>query len=212
MANDERASNREMCWSDWGKPHSASQIRTQNRRLAGAPMWSYCNTCCSHHRLCNSTLATRPKVRGFKPSQRRWIFKGDQNLQYPFGGEVKPPATCRKILRHVKDPCGVWREILCRLNSRAFLTNSLLRYCCNRSTGGRFRNYYNRDGNAQQIRKWPQSVGRFVRCHPVTVVIFENSRSTGHEIACLLWNQEVYCSFQNSTPMLPTLSKPTHSP
>jgi hypothetical protein len=31
------------------------------------------------------------------------------------------------------------------------------------------RNYLNLDGDAQQIRKWSQCMGRFVRHHPVTV-------------------------------------------
>jgi hypothetical protein len=29
-------------------------------------------------------LTTGPKVRGFKPGQRRWIFKGDKSPQHPF--------------------------------------------------------------------------------------------------------------------------------
>jgi hypothetical protein len=32
-----------------------------------------------------------------------------------FGGKGKPLAPCRKILRHVKNPCGIW-QILRRLN------------------------------------------------------------------------------------------------
>jgi hypothetical protein len=30
------------------------------------------------------TIANRPKVRGFKPSRGRWIFKGDNNPQHVF--------------------------------------------------------------------------------------------------------------------------------
>jgi hypothetical protein len=30
-------------------------------------------------KLCFFVLATRPKVRGFKPGRGRWIFKGDKN-------------------------------------------------------------------------------------------------------------------------------------
>jgi hypothetical protein len=29
-----------------------------------------------------------------------------------FGEEIKPPAQCRKVLRHVKNPCGVWKRYL----------------------------------------------------------------------------------------------------
>jgi hypothetical protein len=35
-----------------------------------------------------SVLAIVPKVRGFKPGRRRWIFKGDTNSQHE--GEVSP--------------------------------------------------------------------------------------------------------------------------
>jgi hypothetical protein len=43
-----------------------------------------------------------PKVRGFKPGQKRWIFKGDKiRRATSFGGEVKTSFPCR--LRHVKD-------------------------------------------------------------------------------------------------------------
>jgi hypothetical protein len=31
-----------------------------------------------------SVLATGPKVRGFKPGRRRWIFKDDKKLQHAF--------------------------------------------------------------------------------------------------------------------------------
>jgi hypothetical protein len=48
-------------------------------------------------------LAIEEKVRGFKTG--RWIFKGDKIRKTPsFGGEAKPSATYRRILRHVKYP------------------------------------------------------------------------------------------------------------
>jgi hypothetical protein len=51
---------------------------------------------------------TEPKVRGFKASRGRWVFNGGGNTQHEFirtGSKAVGP--CRKILRHVKDPCGV---------------------------------------------------------------------------------------------------------
>jgi hypothetical protein len=45
-----------------------------------------------------------------------------------FGGEAKPSTPCRKIIRHVKVPCGETR-ILLRLNSRTFLANSFATRC-----------------------------------------------------------------------------------
>jgi hypothetical protein len=53
-------------------------------------------------------FANGPKVRGFKPGRGRWIWKVIKiRCTTSFGGEVKPSAPCRKILRHVKDPWGV---------------------------------------------------------------------------------------------------------
>jgi hypothetical protein len=54
-------------------------------------------------------LPITPKVHGFKPGRGRWTVKDDKNPSY-FRGEVKPSSLCRKILRHVKDPCGVWQK------------------------------------------------------------------------------------------------------
>jgi hypothetical protein len=48
-------------------------------------------------------LAIGPKVRGFKPGQGRWTFKGNKMRNMTsFGGEVNPSASC-KILRHVRE-------------------------------------------------------------------------------------------------------------
>jgi hypothetical protein len=65
-------------------------------------------------------LVTGPNVCGFKPGKRRWIFKGDKspNTTY-FGGKVKPPVHCSKILRHVKNPYSM-KEIIRLQNSRQF--------------------------------------------------------------------------------------------
>jgi hypothetical protein len=50
-------------------------------------------------------LAIGPKVRGFKPGRKRWIFKGYKiRSAISFGGEVKPSTPFRKILWHVKNP------------------------------------------------------------------------------------------------------------
>jgi hypothetical protein len=53
-------------------------------------------------------LTTGTKVCGLKPGRGRRIFKGEiiRNMT-SFGGDVKPSAPCRKILRHVKIPCHV---------------------------------------------------------------------------------------------------------
>jgi hypothetical protein len=46
--------------------------------------------------------------RGLKPDRRRWILWVIKiSSTTSFGGEVKPLAQCRKILQHVKYPCGV---------------------------------------------------------------------------------------------------------
>jgi hypothetical protein len=52
-------------------------------------------------------LATGPKVRGFKPGRKRCFFKGEKIRSTSFGGEVKPSVSCRKILRHAEEHCGV---------------------------------------------------------------------------------------------------------
>jgi hypothetical protein len=49
-----------------------------------------------------SVLVIGPKVCGFKPGQGRWEIKTRSTPS--FGGEVKPSAPCRKILRDVEDP------------------------------------------------------------------------------------------------------------
>jgi hypothetical protein len=49
------------------------------------------------------------QVRGFKPGRSWWVFDGDKSLQHDFlRREVKPSVPCSKILRHVKDPSGVY--------------------------------------------------------------------------------------------------------
>jgi hypothetical protein len=53
-----------------------------------------------------SVISIGPKVRGFSACQGRWIFKL-KVLSTPFyGGEVTSSVSC-KILRHVKNHCGV---------------------------------------------------------------------------------------------------------
>jgi hypothetical protein len=45
-----------------------------------------------------SVLAIVPKVSGFKPGRRQWIFKGDKNLQHVFvrkvGAMLQDFTTC----------------------------------------------------------------------------------------------------------------------
>jgi hypothetical protein len=53
-------------------------------------------------------LATGPKVRGLKPAEDDVFLRAIKICSLTsFGGEEKPSAPCHKILRHVKDPCGV---------------------------------------------------------------------------------------------------------
>jgi hypothetical protein len=53
-----------------------------------------------------SMLATGPKGLGFKPGRGAGFLKAINIRSTPsFGWEVKPEASCRKILRHVKEPC-----------------------------------------------------------------------------------------------------------
>jgi hypothetical protein len=69
-----------------------------------------------------SLVVIAPKVRGLKPGRGRLIFKGDKvRSRTAFGGEVKPSAPCRKILRHVKNPYSM-KEIFRSQNSRIFIT------------------------------------------------------------------------------------------
>jgi hypothetical protein len=52
-------------------------------------------------------LAIGPKVPRFKPGRGRWILRAIKICTTTlFVAEVKPSAL-RKILWHVKDPCGV---------------------------------------------------------------------------------------------------------
>jgi hypothetical protein len=51
-----------------------------------------------------SVLATGPTGRGFKPGQGDGFLRSIKIRNTPsFGWEVKPEATCRKILLHAKD-------------------------------------------------------------------------------------------------------------
>jgi hypothetical protein len=56
--------------------------------------------------LVADVLASGPKGRGFKPGRGDWFFMVIKIHRIPsFGWEVKPEFPCRKILRHVKEPC-----------------------------------------------------------------------------------------------------------
>jgi hypothetical protein len=55
-----------------------------------------------------SVLAIRPKIRGFKPGQSDEFIRTIKSAaRLSSEGEVKLSAPCLKILRRVKDPCGV---------------------------------------------------------------------------------------------------------
>jgi hypothetical protein len=91
-----------------------------------------------------------PKVHRLKPSWGRWILRAIIRSTNSFGGEIKPSAPCRKILRHVKNPCRLWhRYWLHRLNSRTFLTTPCFASRCllqPDSSGGWIRNDETRMG------------------------------------------------------------------
>jgi hypothetical protein len=51
-----------------------------------------------------SVLAIVPKVYEFKPGRGRWILKGNKiRSMLSCGGEVKPSAPYRNVLRHFKE-------------------------------------------------------------------------------------------------------------
>jgi hypothetical protein len=67
-----------------------------------------------------SMLATGPKGLGFKPGRGAGFLRAINIRSTPsFGWEVKPEASCRKILRHVKEPCLAWLRCYVK-NSRTF--------------------------------------------------------------------------------------------
>jgi hypothetical protein len=78
-----------------------------------------------------TVLVIGPKVRGIKPGPGRCIFSRVIEIRRTtsFGGEVKPSAPCRKILRHVKDPCGVWEKYFTsKINAKISSSFSLICY------------------------------------------------------------------------------------
>jgi hypothetical protein len=51
-----------------------------------------------------SVLAVGPKVRGFKLGRRDVFLRAIKIRSTPsFGGELKPSAPCRKVLRYVRN-------------------------------------------------------------------------------------------------------------
>jgi hypothetical protein len=55
-----------------------------------------------------SVLANGPKARAFKPGRSDGYLKLMKIGSKPsFGGELKPSAPWRKILRHIKESCVV---------------------------------------------------------------------------------------------------------
>jgi hypothetical protein len=55
--------------------------------------------------------AAGPTVRRFKPGWGRWILKDNKiHSMTSFREEVNPLVPCHKILRHVEEPCGVWKR------------------------------------------------------------------------------------------------------
>jgi hypothetical protein len=55
-----------------------------------------------------SCLPLNPRFAGSNPTEGDGFLRAIKiRSTTAFGGEVKPSAPCCKILRHVKDPCGV---------------------------------------------------------------------------------------------------------
>jgi hypothetical protein len=53
---------------------------------------------------CNSVLAIRPKIHGFKPGQSHCFLRAIKISSIPsFGGEVKLEDPCHNILQHVRN-------------------------------------------------------------------------------------------------------------
>jgi hypothetical protein len=70
-------------------------------------------------------LAIWPMVCGFKLGrERRFLTAMKIRSMTSFGDEVKPSATCRKILRHVKNPWDM-REVLIGKIQQSFLAHFL---------------------------------------------------------------------------------------
>jgi hypothetical protein len=63
-------------------------------------------------------VAIGSKVRGFKPGRGLWILRTIMICSTTlFEVEIKPSATRRKILRHVKETCGLLqRHFACKIN------------------------------------------------------------------------------------------------
>jgi hypothetical protein len=75
-------------------------------------------------------LATGPMVRKFKSCQERWIFLRAIKIcsTTSFGEEVKPSASCHKILQHVKDSLRYNRYWWVIFSGHFLPSFSLLRY------------------------------------------------------------------------------------
>jgi hypothetical protein len=59
-----------------------------------------------------SVFAVGPKVRGLNPGRGDGFLRAIKiRSTSSFGGEVKPEAPCRKILRNVKKPFQVWKKV-----------------------------------------------------------------------------------------------------
>jgi hypothetical protein len=145
-----------------------------------------------------SVLTIGPKVRGFKPGLGRRIFKGDKNPQHfflrrgtlsrwphvlRFYAVLKIPAKCDRDTTSAK-----FKDIFCKYPS------SLL------DVSAATREYWWMKhkwleliyGHTQYIRKWPQSMGRFIRYHSVAVtsnqpgirhkVTFESNTQNGRSL------------------------------
>jgi hypothetical protein len=94
-------------------------------------------------------LAIGSKVYAFNPGRQRWVFEAIQvRNTTSFGGEAKPSAPSRKILRHVKYLFEVWTKMLRKAKFISFTKFSLFstRWLCllgfPKSSGGRIKRFY----------------------------------------------------------------------
>jgi hypothetical protein len=75
-----------------------------------------------------TVVVSELKVLGLKPGRGDVFLRAIKIRCTPsFAGEVKPKASCGKILRHVEEPQRYERDA-CSQNSRTFLAISQLRY------------------------------------------------------------------------------------
>jgi hypothetical protein len=116
-----------------------------------------------------SCVLLDPKFTGLNPAEddaflRAVIIRSTTS----FGKEVKPSAPCRKILRRVKDPCGVWQRYFAGKVSGDFSLSKFLLASLLRVSAGICQRVVV-DVSGMMSENGGGCMGRFVRYHPITV-------------------------------------------